>query len=339
LVLEKISKRQNVTALPFGDETVVIKGSGIVGKFTQVFDNMEQNLVKSQRSSTSAAVAAAPATTQTRRGESRYSGLAVSTVKYLLRTEVHTFAFSVAANAILSFFPFVLLLMTLVRRVFHSRVMAEVITELLRDYLPAGQEFVIRNLNALVEARHRAQLVSLLILLITSTGIFMPLEVALNRIWNFPSNRSYLGNQVISLGLAFACGVLALISIALTAGNVALIESLLHGHAVFLVRLAGFLIMKIFAITASIGIFFLIYWLLPNGKVPVRAVLPTAVLMGLLSETLKYAYILALPRLNFQEVYGPFALSVSLMFWAFLSGLLLLTGAHLSAQEQTRRNA
>jgi uncharacterized BrkB/YihY/UPF0761 family membrane protein len=58
--------------------------------------------------------------------------------------------------------------------------------------------------------------------------------------------------------------------------------------------------------------------------------------MGLLSEILKYAYILALPRLDFQEVYGPFALSVSLMFWAFLSGLLLLTGAHLSAQRHVR---
>jgi uncharacterized BrkB/YihY/UPF0761 family membrane protein len=47
---------------------------------------------------------------------------------------------------------------------------------------------------------------------------------------------------------------------------------------------------------------------------------------------------LALPRLNFQEVYGPFALSVSLMFWAFLSGLLLLTGAHLSAELHNRHN-
>jgi membrane protein len=267
----------------------------------------------------------------------RPSRVLASTVKYLLRTEVHTFAFSVAANAILSFFPFVLLLMTLIRRVLHSRVMYDVVVQLLRDFLPAGQDFVIRNLNALVGARNRAQLVSLLILLVTSTGVFMPLEVALNRIWHFPENRSYLGNQLISLGLAFGCGLLALLSIALTAENVELLESSFHGHGIFVVRLAGFVIMKIFAIAASIAIFFLIYWVLPNGKVPARAVLPTAVVMGLLSETLKYAYILALPRLNFQEVYGPFALSVSLMFWAFLSGLLLLTGAHLSAGRQRRR--
>jgi membrane protein len=41
--------------------------------------------------------------------------------------------------------------------------------------------------------------------------------------------------------------------------------------------------MKVFAIAASIAIFFLIYWLLPNGKVPARAVLPAAIITGLLS--------------------------------------------------------
>ncbi len=265
------------------------------------------------------------------------SGVVASTVKYLLRTDVHTFAFSVAANSILSFFPFVVLLMTLIRRVFHSRVMYDVVVELLRDSLPAGQEFVIRNLNAMVNSRHSVQVVSLVILLVTSSGIFMPLEVALNRIWRFPNNRSYFGNQLISLSLAFGCGVLALLSVAMTASNVALLEFLLRGHGTGFIRLVGFLVMKVFAIAASIAIFFLIYWLLPNGKVPARAVLPTAVIMGLLSEALKYGYILALPRLNFAEVYGPFALSVSMMFWAFLSGLLLLAGANLSAEEHIRR--
>jgi len=268
-----------------------------------------------------------------RRAPSHSPGIVLSTLKYLTRTEVHTFAFSVAANAILSFFPFVVLLMTVIRRVFHSRVMYDVVLQLLRDYLPAGQDFVIRNLNAMVNARQRVQAVSLIILLVTSTGIFVPLEVALNRIWRFENNRSYLGNQVISLGLAFACGLLALLSIGLTAGPVAFMEFLLRGYGTGVVRLVGFLMMKMFAIAASIAIFFLIYWLLPNGKVPARAVLPAAIIMGLLSEALKYAYILALPWLNFQEVYGPFALSVSMMFWAFLSGLLLLAGANLSAEE------
>jgi uncharacterized BrkB/YihY/UPF0761 family membrane protein len=141
---------------------------------------------------------------------------------------------------------------------------------------------------------------------------------------------------LISLGLVFACGSLALLSVGLTAGNVAILKSALHGYGAWYGQLVGFVTMKIFSILASIAIFFLVYWLLPNGKVPARGVLPAAVLMGLLSEALKYAYIFALPRLNFAEVYGPFAISVSLMFWAFLSGMLLLTGAHLSARRILR---
>jgi uncharacterized BrkB/YihY/UPF0761 family membrane protein len=98
--------------------------------------------------------------------------MAISTAKYLLRTDVHTFAFSVAANSILSFFPFVVLLMTLIRRVFHSPVMLDIVKKDLRDYLPAGQEFVIRHLDAMINARHRVQIASLVILLVTSTGGF-----------------------------------------------------------------------------------------------------------------------------------------------------------------------
>ncbi|HVZ16352.1 MAG TPA: YihY/virulence factor BrkB family protein [Terriglobales bacterium] len=250
------------------------------------------------------------------------------TIKYLTRTDVHTFAFSVAANAILSFFPFVVLLLTLSRRVFHSETMFDVIVNLLRDYLPTGQDFIVRNLKAMVSARSHTQVISIFILLFTSTGVFLPLEVALNQVWGFRKNRSYLMNQLIALVLAFACGLLALGSVALTAGN-----QILLGHVLgenFVTRAVSFSVMKTFAILCSVSIFFLIYWVLPHGKVPAKAVLPAAVVAGAILEIAKFIYILLLPWLNFQEVYGPFAISVTLIFWAFLSGLLLLGGAHLS---------
>ena len=69
------------------------------------------------------------------------------------------------------------------------------------------------------------------------------------------------------------------------------------------------------------------------------AVLPTAVVIGLAWEVAKYLYVLALPRLDFESVYGPFRVSVGLMMWAFLSGLLLLGGAHFSATRYALRTA
>src|SRR5258706_2008752 len=254
-------------------------------------------------------------------------GRMLPTARYLMSTDVHTFAFSVAANAILSFFPFVVLLLTITSKVLRSPTMTNVVLDLLRDYLPVGQDFVIRNLKVLMSARKSVQIFSFVMLLITSTGVFLPLEVALNQVWGFPKNRSYLLNQLVSLGLAFAGGVLALLSVALAAGNQHLLGIMLLGSHGVVFRAVAWLVMKAIAILASITIFFLIYWLLPNGHVPARAVAPAAIVTGLLWEVAKYAYILALPWLNFQEVYGPFSISVTLMFWAFLSGLLLLAGA------------
>ena len=255
-----------------------------------------------------------------------------STLRYLMQTEVHTYAFSVAANSILSFFPFIVLLLTVVHRVFHSPAMYNVVLQLLRDYLPSNKDFVIRNLQFLASVRGRGQVLSLVMLLITSTGIFLPLEVALNSIWGFKKNRSYLMNALVSLVLALACGCLAMLSISLTAQNLKLL-GLVIGDQNFVFHGVGFVVMKASAIVATIGIYFLIYWLLPHGKVPVRAVLPAAIITGLVSEGAKYLYILLLPWLNFQEVYGPFAVSVTLIFWSFWSGMLLLGGAYLSAAE------
>jgi membrane protein len=258
------------------------------------------------------------------------------TLRYLTQTEVHTYAFSVAANAILSLCPLIVLILTITRRVFHSPQMYNVVLQLLHDYLPSNQDFVIRNLQFLASVQGRGQVLSLVMLLITATGIFLPLEVALNSIWGFEKNRSYLMNALTSVVLAFSCGSLAMLSIYATAQNLKYL-GLMIGDQNFISHGISFVVMKAFAIVTTIAIYFLIYWLLPNGKVPIRAVLPAAIVTGLLSEAAKYLYILLLPWLNFQEVYGPFAVSVTLIFWSFWSGMLLLGGAYLSAAEHADR--
>jgi membrane protein len=264
----------------------------------------------------------------------------VALSRYMMRTEVHTYAFSVAANSILSLFPFIVLLLTLSRQGFHSRAMEAVVGDMMKNFLPVGQDFVMRNMELLAHPQKGTQIFSLVMLLVTSTGVFLPLEVALNNVWGVKKNRSYLHNQVVSLGLAFAVGVLAIASVASTAGQKTILGWIFLGHtqnAVFNFVAFGFL--RICAGIASIALFFLIYWILPNRKLPALAVLPTAIVIGLLWEVAKRLYMRALPWLDFQAVYGPFYISVGLMMWAFLSGLLLLAGAHVSATRYTLRLA
>src|SRR5581483_7251758 len=89
----------------------------------------------------------------------------------------------------------------------------------MHDYFPdTFGQFIQRNFEVTVASRG-GQLVSLVLLFFTASGIFEPLEVALNRVWRCPKNRNYFKNQLISLGLIFACGALMLISTTLTALN------------------------------------------------------------------------------------------------------------------------
>jgi membrane protein len=260
--------------------------------------------------------------------------------RYMVRTEVHTYAFSVAANAILSLFPFIVLLLTLSRRVFHSRSMESVAGDMMKSFLPVGQDFVMRNMQLLAHPRKGTQFLSLVMLLITSTGVFLPLEVALNNVWGVKKNRNYLHNQVVSLGLAFAVGLLAMASVAFTSAQQTVLTWVFFGHTQnFFFGFATYWFLKFCAVITGILLFFLIYWILPYRRIPARAVLPTAIVIGLLWELAKYLYVRALPWLDFQAVYGPFYISVGLMMWAFLSGLLLLAGAHFSATRYTLRLA
>jgi len=278
---------------------------------------------------------APPAVRSTRGG---MGPVIVSLVRYLGQTEVHTYAFSVAANSILSLFPFIVMMFTVARDVFHSAAMTNSISGMLHDLLPSNQDFVVRNMALLVHPRGSVQAASVVMLLISSTGVFLPLEVALNQVWGVKKNRSYVMNQLVSLGLAFAIGLLAMLAVLIDTAQTGILTVVFFGHTENVVF--GFihhLFLQITVAFLSMGMFFAIYWILPNRRLPIRAVLPTAVATGLLWDFGRLLYIFALPHLDFHSVYGPFEVSVTLMVWAFLTGLLLLAGAQYSATRHALR--
>lgn len=260
--------------------------------------------------------------------------------RYLSQTEVHTYAFSVAANTILSIFPFIVMMFTVAQDVFHSPAMAREIGSILIDVLPSNQDFVVRNMSLLVHPRGSVQVASVIMLLISSTGVFLPLEVALNQVWGVARNRSYLMNQLVSLELAGLIGLLAMIAVGAATAQSGILTFLFFGHtqnAVYAFIHQIFL--QIAVACLGVGMFFLVYWLLPHRRLPVRAVLPTAIITGLLWDGGRVIYILVLPHMDLHSVYGPFEVSVTLMIWAFLTGLLLLSGAQYSATRYALRLA
>jgi membrane protein len=253
-------------------------------------------------------------------------------IDYLLDSEVHTFAFSVAANAIISFIPFIVLLYTLCRSVFHSQMMVNVVSDLVNYFLPttASQGFITYNLEAVVP-RHGVQILSLVMILISCTGIFLPLEVALNQAWGVNKSRNYLLNQTVAFGLALLMLALALVSILLNAGEQGLLTFVFFHHVDnFAYRGLSYVWLSLSTGIASILFFFSIYWILPNRKVPWRPVLRTSVVTGIVWLLAKMVFVAVLPHLDLKALYGPFYVSVGLIFWAYVSGLILFAGAQFS---------
>ena len=268
-------------------------------------------------------------------------------INYLLDSEVHTFAFSVAANAILSFIPLVVLLYTLAMQVFHSQAMVGVVNDMVNYFLPSVTKqpnWLANNIEsaAAMSSRHGVQAFSLIMILISCTGIFLPLEVALNQAWGVAKSRNYLLNQVVAFGLAIIMVLLGIVAILLSAAQRQILAFLFFHHTEtgflsYVFNGVSYMWLALCSGAACILFFFCIYWLLPNCKVPARPVMRASVVVGLIWLGARYVFVAVLPHLDLKSLYGPFYISVGLLFWAYISGLILFAGAQFSVSRMGPR--
>ncbi len=248
---------------------------------------------------------------------------------YMLSTESHVYAFAVAANVLLSFWPFMLVLIALFRNVMGWPAAVTALYATIQDFFAgATGEFLAYNLEMVTQWRYRVEWLSMLLLLFTANGIFLPLEVALNRAWGVKENRSLLKNQIVSMGLIFACGFLALLSAALTGAGVQVWEAF-FGKTGTSAPWAIKMIAKAASLPVTILALFLIYAYLPNMRVPRRAILPRVVVVGLCLELLKWINLAIWPWLfrKFDREFGVFKHSVTILTWSFLAAMVVLAGA------------
>lgn len=238
---------------------------------------------------------------------------------------------------LLSFFPFLTLMLSLCHYVFQWKAGVNAIYFALDDYFPdTFGQFIRRNFEVTVASRGPGQIVALVLLFFTASGIFLPLEVALNRIWGCSKNRNFLRNQLVSLGLIFACGALVLVSTVFTALNNQFFSAAGGRQAYTAANLLGLFFFKLAAVPLSMFMLFLIYWLLPNCEIRPAKIVPAAIAVGCLLEILKYINLWTWPylRAKLQLEYGPFYYTVTIILWGFVASLTVLAGAQWVAERQ-----
>jgi uncharacterized BrkB/YihY/UPF0761 family membrane protein len=156
--------------------------------------------------------------------------------------------------------------------------------------------------------------------------------VAFNRIWDVKKNRSFLWNQVISLGLIFICGALVLASVCFTTVNLQFLGSTFGSNPTF--SLLQSALLHMIALPVTMALIFLIYWLLPNAKISVKRLLPSAAAVAILLQLSEYLNLLTWPWLRdkLRADVPPFVQSISIIFWAFIATLIILAGAEWAAR-------
>jgi membrane protein len=244
-----------------------------------------------------------------------------------------TVSASIAYHSLLCIFPFLLLLIGLSGIYIKQFELAGRLAVVLDRTLPMKPDFILQNLQSISRSYGPISIVSIALLLWSSSGIFMPLEKALNRAWEIETERSWLRKRALALEMAVTLGFLVLISSALVGVNVFihnwLRQRLLHIPGTLL-ELSYHLLIVAIMFGMTFVMFVLLFERLPNARLRFRQVLPSALLTAVFWEAARSLFTLLLPRFNYRHVYGPIALFVALMTWAYISSAVVLFGAQIS---------
>jgi membrane protein len=240
---------------------------------------------------------------------------------------------SMAYYSLLCIFPFLLLLTGLSGFYIKHHELAGRLAVVLERYLPMRPDFIVRNLESISSAYGRLGVISFLLLLWSSSGIFLPLEKALNRAWEADRERSWWRRKLLALSMALVIGFLVLISSALVGVNVYVHNWLQQGALRFpsaFLGVAYHLLIVATTFSLTFMMFVVLFKLLPNRPMHFGQVFPSALLTAVLWEGARSLFTLLLPMFNYRHVYGSIGVVVALMTWAYISSVVVLFGAQVS---------
>jgi uncharacterized BrkB/YihY/UPF0761 family membrane protein len=131
--------------------------------------------------------------------------------------------------------------------------------------------------------------------------------------------------------LVILCAVIILCPVALGSVYDLLLEKIFGQSLVrdWFFKLAG----PLMSLPFLILLFFVIYYLVPNGKVRLRQVIFTSVATAVLWLLGTFVFWLALPLFDFSESYKQLSSLMALVTWVFISSFILILGADLSARQ------
>ncbi len=249
--------------------------------------------------------------------------------------DLFTSAAAMSYFGLMALFPALLLLFAIGNKLVGSgQLLSHAI-----DVYPGSARFLRDTIEAFSDVGVGAIITCVIIVFWAGSWVFAVVERALNRIWKTVS-RTFWHGRALTIGMVGLVGLLLAASVFVTSILVALREmagrfSPRQIERYTLLTSAGSAFWQVlFAIVSylvTVVLMVLIYRFMPKAAVRLRDTLPGAFLAGLLWEIAKYIFASSLNYFHYDQIYGSVGAVVAVLTWSYVSSLIMLFGAQLTA--------
>jgi membrane protein len=249
--------------------------------------------------------------------------------------DLFTSAAAMSYFGLMALFPALLLMFALSNKLAAG---SQLLTHAV-DVYPGSSRFLRETIEAFSDLGVGAIATCVVLVFWAGSWVFAVIERALNRIWGATS-RTFLHGRALTIGMVGLVGVLLSLSVLITSFLVALREVAgkfsprqIERYTLLASVSSAFwqVLFATLSYLVTVALFVLIYRFMPRASVTLRDTLPGAFLAGLLWEIAKYIFALSLHYFHYDQIYGSVGAVVAVLTWSYVSSLILLFGAQLTA--------
>ena len=248
------------------------------------------------------------------------------------KDEITVYAAQASFFLMLAFFPFLMLLLTLIQLIpsVNKSDLQLLLVQIMPDMLDALVLGIVDDLY-LKSPGTMLSLTALLALWSSARGM-MGIERSLNRIYGSTQTRGYLIRRLICTGYTFLFMIVCVVSLTLLVFGNSLQEFLIR-FLPFLESITRYVISfrSLLAIALFLFAFVLLYTIVPAQKQDPWQQLPGAVFAAICWLLFSYGFSLYFSNFsNFSYMYGSLAAVVMLMLWLYFCICILFIGAEIN---------
>lgn len=253
---------------------------------------------------------------------------------FLLRNCSHI-AGAIAFYMLFALFPLFLAMISVLGFVYGPEAEHEELAVRLAEILPVSSDYISRTMHSVVASRTITGLASVLGLFTAATAAFGAIRKGINAAWGISQTRPFIKERMIDFALVLGAGLL-MIATLYSAPVLGVLREVTITLAPEASYFTSFLWALVPALIFPVFAFFIcavLYRYLPNTEVRMTQVWPGALVAAMAltgaNETLVW-YFGAFP-LAYNFIYGSVGAIMALLTWAYLSAIILLFGALITA--------